>query len=152
MSRTLLTDDVRAWIGREATYTAPEPLSVAAFRYFAMAIGDDNPRWRTGEAPPTFVCESNQYLDARAQLLAGGHLWDLPLNGCRVVRGGHEYEFERPLRGGDHVRVTWRIADMLERRSSSGKSMLLVTSEARYETVEGEPLAINRETLIYLET
>jgi hypothetical protein len=146
---TLLTDAVRAHIGREVVYTAPEPLSGASFRYFAFAIGDDNPRWREGVAPPTFICESNQYLDSRGDLVAGGHHWDLPVKGCRLLRGGHEYEFFRPLRAGDHVSVTWRIADIQERRSAAGKEMLVVTSEASYGTTAGEPLARNVETLIY---
>jgi hypothetical protein len=146
---TLLTDEVREQIGREVAYTAPEPLSAAAFRYFAIAVGDDNPRWRHGVASPTFVCESNQYLDSRADLVAGGHHWDLPVSGCRQLRGGHEYEFFRPVRAGDHLMVTWRIADIQERTSSSGKAMLIVSSEADYRTTSGEPLARNRETLIY---
>ncbi len=148
---TLLNDDLRSHIGREVTYTAPEPLSGAAFRYFAIAVGDDNPRWRAGTAPPTFICESNQYLDSREDLIAGGHHWDLPVAGCRLLRGGNEYEFFRPVRAGDHITVTWRIVDMHERHSSSGKAMLFVTSEARYRTEAGEPLATNRETLIYQE-
>lgn len=146
---TLLTAAVREQIGREVAYTAPEPLSSASFRYFAIAVGDDNPRWRQGVAPPTFVCESNQYLDSRADLISGGHHWDLPVSGCRVLRGGHEYEFFRPVRAGDQLAVTWRIADIQERTSSSGKAMLIVSSEADYRTTAGEPLARNRETLIY---
>jgi hypothetical protein len=146
---TLLNDDLRSHIGREVTYTAPEPLSGAAFRYFAIAVGDDNPRWRSGIAPPTFICESNQYLDSREDLIAGGHHWDLPITGCRLLRGGNEYEFFRPVRTGDHVTVTWRIVDMQERQSSSGKALLIVTSEASYGTTAGEPLATSRETLIY---
>jgi hypothetical protein len=151
VTRRLLTDEVRAHLGREVTYTAPEPLSAAAFRYFALALGDDNPRWREGVAPPTFICESSQYLDSRADLLSGGHRWDLPVAGCRLLRGGHEYEFFRPVRAGDHVTVTWRLADMTERQSADGRSMLIVTSEARYATTGGDALALNRETLIYQE-
>ncbi|HKA50656.1 MAG TPA: MaoC family dehydratase N-terminal domain-containing protein [Candidatus Dormibacteraeota bacterium] len=151
MSRTLLTEEVRAHLGREVTYIAPEPLSGAAFRYFALAIGDDNPRWRQGVAPPTFICESVQYLDSRVDLRRGGHHWDLPVSDCRELRGGHEYEFFRPVREGDHVSVTWRLTDLAERRSAGGKAMLIVTSEATYRTIAGEPLAVNRETLIYME-
>ena len=69
----LLTDAVRSQIGREASYTAPEELGRAAIRYFALAIGDDNPLRTDVEharsagyadvvAPPTLICESNQYM------------------------------------------------------------------------------------------
>ena len=40
---TYITDEVKSWIGREATYTAPEELGRGSIRYFAMALGDDNP-------------------------------------------------------------------------------------------------------------
>ena len=69
--KTRLTDDLKAWIGREATYTAPEELGRASLRYFALALADDNPIYSDPEfakgtvhgdviAPPTFVCETNQ--------------------------------------------------------------------------------------------
>ena len=59
---SLLTDEVRALVGRTATYTAPEPLGRAAIRYFATAVGDDNPAYLSGDvAPPTLVCETNQF-------------------------------------------------------------------------------------------
>ena len=35
----MMTDAIRALIGREVTYTAPEPLGRAAIRYFALAVG-----------------------------------------------------------------------------------------------------------------
>lgn len=68
---THITDELKSWIGREATYTAPEELGRASIRYFAMALGDDNPLFydaafardtRHGGviAPPTLVCETNQ--------------------------------------------------------------------------------------------
>ena len=39
----LLTDDLKAWIGREVHYPAREELGRASIRYFALAMGDDNP-------------------------------------------------------------------------------------------------------------
>jgi acyl dehydratase len=39
----LLTDELRGWIGREVSYTAREEIGRASIRYFALAIGDDNP-------------------------------------------------------------------------------------------------------------
>lgn len=157
---TLLTDEVRAWIGREAVYEAPEEVGRASIRYFAVAIGDDNPLYVDDEfaksngypsviAPPTFVCETNQFLQS-SQNDDGylGHTWDLPVQGCRLVRGGNEYEFVRPLLPGDRVRVTWRLRDISERTSSNGAQMLIVSSEATYES-NGDTIARNTETLIY---
>ena len=147
----LLTEEVRAFLGREVTYTAPEPFSGAEFRYFALAIGDANPRWQSGEAPPTFVCETSQYLDDREMLFKGGHQWEIPVQNVRAIRGGHEYEFFRPVRAGDRLSVTWRIVDLVQKESSGGAVMLIVTSEASYADQSGELLARNRETTIYQE-
>lgn len=158
---TLLTDEIRAFIGREVTYTAPEELGRAAIRYFALAIGDDNEvYWHDDAArdagypsviaPPTLICESNQYLH-RAPDANGfiGHSWDLPVTGARLIRGGNDYVFERPVLPTDRITVTWHIEDITEKQTSKGEPMLVVTSVATYLDAAGELLATNTETLIY---
>ena len=42
MSKPLLNDELRAWIGREVRYEAKEELGRASIRYFALAIDDEN--------------------------------------------------------------------------------------------------------------
>lgn len=159
---TLLTDEVRAWIGREAVYSAPEEVGRASIRYFAIAIGDDNPLYtdaayakkqgyRDVIAPPTFVCETNQFTGSGTRAGDGylGHTWDLPVEGCRLIRGGNEYEFFRPVYPDDVITVRWKLADMGERVTSAGVTMLIVSSVATYEDQNGETIARNTETLIY---
>jgi len=158
---TLLTDELRGWIGREVSYAAPEVIGRASIRYFALAIGDDNPLYIDDTyaqaagypsivAPPTFVCETCQYAH-RAPDRDGyiGHTWDLPIEGCRMIRGGHEYEFFRPVVPEDRINVTWRLEDISEHKSSRGGSMLVVISAGSYSNQHGEPLARHRETLLY---
>jgi acyl dehydratase len=158
---TLLTEAIKSLVGSEVSYTAPDEIGRASIRYFALAIGDDNPLYvdedyarRNGYpsviAPPTFICETNQYMSRKPDDMGYiGHRWEIPLEGCRQLRGGHEYEFFRPVVPTDRITATWRITDMQERMSSSGKSMLFVISEATYTNQVGEKLAVNRETLIY---
>ena len=159
----LLTDAVRAQIGREVSYTAPEELGRAAIRYFAQAIGDDSPLRIDAEyaraagyadvvAPPTLVCESNQYMagspDPDGYI---GHSWDLDVPGTRLLRGGNSYEFFAPVYPFHRITATWRIVDITERTSSRGAAMLLVTSEAVYTNQDGRLLARNAETIILQE-
>lgn len=159
---SLLTDDVRAWIGREAVFEAPDELGRAAIRYFALATGDDNPLYtdRTFAldhgypdviAPPTLVCETNQFVpgarDERGYL---NQIFEIPIPGTRQIRGGNAYEFVRPLLPSDRITVTWRIADITERASSKGEPMLVVLAEATYTDADGEQVARNRETTIYV--
>lgn len=158
---TLLTPAVKEWIGREVAYTAPEELGRAAIRYFALAIGDDNPLYVDDDyarangyasviAPPTLICESSQYMRGpRNEEGLIGHWWDIPVEGARAIRGGNTYEFHRPVLPTDIITATWRIADITERSSSDGAPMLLVQSEATYTNQDGELLATNRETIIY---
>lgn len=157
----LLTDEVRQWIGREARYTAPEELGRASIRYFAAALGDDNPLYRDDAfarhtryggvvAPPTLVCETNQVYDLPPDDDGyAGHTWALPLPNCRMLRGGNEYEFFRPVRPSDRISATCRIADIYERQTARGGLLLFVISEVHYHNQAGELLATNRETLIY---
>jgi acyl dehydratase len=158
---SLLTDDIKAMVGREVSYTAPEEVGRASIRYFALAMGDNNPLyWDDGFArsqgyasviaPPTFICETNQYMNRPPDEMGYiGHTWHLPIEGCRELRGGHEYEFFRPMVPTDRITATWRISDIQERMSGRGTPMLVVYSEAVYTNQDGERLAINRETIIY---
>jgi acyl dehydratase len=156
-----ITDEVKACIGREVTYTAPEELGRSSIRYFALALNDDNPLYRDADyaaatkhrgivAPPTFVCETNQIfqqpLDENGYI---GHHWSLPLPSTRFIRGGNEYEFHQPVRPDDRVTVTWKILDIYERETRKSGALVFVVSEARYFNQRDELLAVNRETNIY---
>ncbi len=146
----LLTPEVRAALGTTISYAAPEPLSRASIRYFALAIGADPQRWRD-EAPPTLICETAQLTgravpDRNSYL---GHTWELPLAvPCAMFRGGNDYRFERPARFDDIITTTWTLTDATERVDRAGGALLLVTAEARYSAGD-ELLATNTETMIF---
>jgi len=156
-----ITKELRDCIGREASYTAPDELGRASFRYFAMALTDSNPVYfddvfarqtRHGGiiAPPTFVCETNQIFQQPPND-AGyiGHNWDLPMTGSRFIRGSNDYEFFQPVRPDDRISVTWKIVDIYERETRKLGVLIFVVSEARYTNQRNELLAINCETNIY---
>lgn len=161
MTETLLNDELRSRIGETRVYVAPEPIGKAAFRYFAQAVGDDNPLYTDDQfarqhgyegviAPPTLVCETNQYANLpRESTGYAGHGWDLDVPGTRLLRGGNEYTFHKEVRPDDILTVTWKIEDMVERTSSKGTPMVIVTSTAQYSNQSGELLVTNVETLIY---
>lgn len=158
----LLTEEIRAFEGRTAVYTAPEPLGRAALRYFALAVGDHNPLYTDAEyarehgfrdvvAPPTLVCETNQYTGLpRDGDGFAGHTWDIDVPGTRLVRGGNEYVFGRPVHPDTVVTARWEITGIAERVSARGEPMLIVTSTATYTDQHDELLATNVETLIYV--
>lgn len=159
---TLLTDEIRALEGRTKVYTAPEPFGAAAGRYFGLAIGDDNPLYSDAEyarahglagvtAPLTLICETNQYAGLPPDHEGyAGHTWDLNIPGTRQVRGGNAYTFHRRLRPEDVVTATWRITSVTEKTTGSGKAMLVVGSTATYTDQDGDLLAENAETIIFV--
>jgi acyl dehydratase len=159
---TIITDELRARIGEQRVYTAPEELGRASIRYFARAVGDDNPLYTDDEyarrhgyggviAPPTLICETNQYADVpRDDNGYAGHGWDLDVPGTRQVRGGNSYEFHRAARPADVVSARWVLVDMTERTTRDGRAMLVVTSRAEYTNQAGDVLATNEEQLIYV--
>ena len=161
MSKPLLNDELRAWIGREVRYEAKEELGRASIRYFALAIDDENELYQDDAyaqqagyssliAPPTFVVEPCQYAHQRPDEHGYmGHTWHLPVHGCRMIRAGNDYEFIRPVLPDDQISVTWTLEDIIERKSSRGGSQLFVTSVARYYDIDNELIAVNRETLVY---
>lgn len=159
---SLLTDDIRDLVGREARYAAPEELGRAAIRYYALAVGDDNPLYTDDDyaraagydgvvAPPTLVCETNQYAGLRRDADGyAGHWWHIDVPGTRLVRGGNRYVFHRPVRPQDVLTVTWRVTEIAEKVNAEGREMLVVTSVATYDNQQGERLAENEETLVYV--
>lgn len=157
----LLTEELKGWIGREVRYPAREEVGRTAIRYFAVALGDDDPLYRDDDyaracgwpgviAPPTFVVDSCQYADGLPDADGYvGHAWHLPIEGCRMIRAGNAYEFFRPVLATDRVSVTYALEDIVERSSSRGGTQLFVRSVARFHAADGELLAVNRETLVF---
>jgi len=158
----LLTEEIRALVGTRRVYTAPEPMGAASGRYFALAVGDDNPLYTDAAfarehglagvtLPPTLVCETNQYaaLPVDAEGYAG-HTWGLELPGTRQVRGGNRYVFHRRVRPEDVVTATWEITGATEKQNRAGADMLVVGSRATYTNQDGDPPAENEETIIFV--
>jgi len=146
---------------RSADRTCAIRLGRASIRYFALALGDDNPLYvddayakQAGYpsliAPPTLICETCQYAH-QAPNADGyiGHEWRLPVPNARLVRAGNDYEFMRPVLPTDRVSVTWTLESIVEKPASRGGTQLFVSSVARYRDAQGEIVAINRETIVY---
>lgn len=150
MTGSLLTDELAAWVGRTAAYTAPEPLGASSLRYYAVAVGADPDRW-TDEAPPTLIFDTCQLTGRRDPDGAGylGHSWDLPLpRAFSLIRGGNDYELHRPARADDVITTRWTLTSIEERTGGDGAPFLVVTAQARYLGADGDPIATNTETSI----
>ena len=94
-------DRLRARIG---VGEAPVEATVEAghLERFAEAVGDPNPRWRS-EAPPTFLV---------ALAPAMVHLAEAEEYGKGWLNGGNRFEYFEPVRAGDRITATGRVADL----------------------------------------
>lgn len=159
---TLLTPEIAALAGTKRVYTAPEPFGAAAGRYFGLAVGDHNPLYSDPAyaraqgladvtAPLTLITETNQYagLPVNAEGYAG-HTWDLEVPNTRQVRGGNSYTFHRRVRPTDVVTATWSIDEVTSKVNRAGAEMLVVSSSATYTNQDGDLLAENAETIIFV--
>jgi hypothetical protein len=155
---------------------APMPLERDTLRRFTQAIMDPDPdyyddaraqqgRYRGVVAPPLYPAHAYRtpagapdpfealHKDPDSDGTAGndGVLFGLPpidMPYKRLLNGGNELVFHRNLRLGERCVVTPRYADVRLKQSKNGY-MLLVVVETRYATTAGEPLLVNRQTLIW---
>ena len=132
----LLSDDVRAWIGR-----SDEPVRMEVSRRdivkYSIATEQRNPRYLRGdEAPPMFLFGADKPLTPIPQLRADGLLEDqllpdLPLK--RVMAGGIKQRYHRPIKPGDVLIITRTITDIFQKQGSS-RPLIFIVYDIRVTT------------------
>ncbi|MBI4198472.1 MAG: MaoC family dehydratase N-terminal domain-containing protein [Chloroflexi bacterium] len=140
-----ITDELRNAVGVESE---PEVYEVekGAINRFAEAIDDPNPLYRDEAAarsshlggivaPPTFF-RAMRAGPPRVRV-------ESPLK--RNLDGGSEWEFYEPVRPGDRIAVTQRLAGVVQRPGRLGP-MVIMTRETRYVNQLGQLVAIQRST------
>ena len=105
---------------------------------FARAIDDPNPLWDT-MAPPVFI------------MIIGGEQFGekviTPMFQDGLLHGSTELEFYQPVRPGDKITVTGKIASIRER-----SQMAFVTFEISYTNQRHELVAKCQQTMIAYQT
>lgn len=121
---------------------------------FARALGDPNPLYVDASAaargpfgavvaPPTYP------IAFMTQAMAGGMdtFLELGLNFMTLVHGEQEFEYRRPIRAGETLTLTGRIADVYEKTGGSG-TLDFVVLETEATDADGSPVFFSRNTLI----
>jgi N-terminal half of MaoC dehydratase len=134
MAVTSVVERLRARIGMTGP---PITATVEAghLKRFADAIGDQNPRWLQ-EAPPTFLV---------ALAPTSMHLAEAEEYGKGWLNGGNRFEYVEPVKVGDRITATQRVADVYEKSGSSG-SLLFIIFETEYVNQHGRTVARLRGT------
>ena len=131
-----IVDRLRARIGKDGP-SAEATVEAGHLKRFVEAIGDPNPRWAS-EAPPTFLV---------ALAPASVHLEEAEEYGKGWLNGGNRFEYFEPVKVGDRITATGRVADVYEKTGSSG-SLLFIIFETDYVNQEGRSVARLRGTMI----
>jgi acyl dehydratase len=147
MAGKILTDKALAQIGAQ---TEPRTFEIerGAIRRFAEAIGDSNPLFNNEAAardsgfggmiaPPTF-CRS-----------LGNAVPEITLDfpEFRVLDGGSDWEYFKPIRPGDRITVVSKIADLRETAGRLGP-MVFVVVEHSYTNQFKQLCVLQRSTII----
>lgn len=126
---------------------------------FAHAVGDHNPIYFDEEAareagyeglvcPPTYLGYATVGSEPLSELRPDG-LWkggrqSVPLRVKRVMFGGEEWDFLKPVLVGDTISAVNRVKNLEEKSGSSGR-FVLMTRETTYTNQRGETVARARQ-------
>src|SRR5260370_31029719 len=131
-----VVDGLRARIGSTAP-SITATVEAGHLKRFTEAIGDHDPRWLK-EAPPTFLV---------ALAPPSMHLAEAEEYGKGWLNGGNRFEYLEPVKVGDRITATGRVADVYEKTGSSG-SLLFIIFETEYVNQHGRTVARLRGTAI----
>ncbi len=146
---SIITDEMKAAIDVESEPSVYE-IEKEPIRRWAESIGDPNPLYRDEEyarskgyrsivAPPGFIA---QYAFP-VKIGGGRRSFQSPFT--RMLNGGNDYEFFKPIQAGDTISATGKLAELRERTGSMGK-MLIIINETTFKNQDGEIVAKARST------
>ena len=133
----IISDEFKDKIGVEWELGVYE-IEKGMIQRFARAIDDPNPLWDT-MAPPVFI------------VIIGGEQFGekviTPMFQDGLLHGSTEFEFYQPIRPGDRITVTGKIASIRER-----SQMAFVTFEISYTNQRHDLVAKCQQTMIAYQT
>lgn len=157
----MLPEEITKFIGQPTGVSTSE-VEKGAIARFAEAVGDPNPIYWDEEyakksnygsiiAPPGFFgwpVRRPRSTDA-PEVIMGARGPDLAAAGYpRILDGGVEYDFIKPIRAGDTLTASSMIKDIAEREGRTGK-MVFMIRETTYTNQDGEVVAKARGTTIH---
>jgi acyl dehydratase len=144
-AESIITPELRGWIGRKSPLTRLEIMSVSDVRRYVDATGDANPLWlddafaraagyRSRLLPPTLVgwvpfsmregdsTSAADATDLRRQL-------PLPEGYTNVRNAGSETEWLQPAYVGEQLSAQSRIVDIVARQGRAGLGIYITQEE-----------------------
>lgn len=131
------------------------PIERGKLRELALALHDEDPVWFEEDAagaagfdgipvPPTATVLAAHWTPGA---LIGRPL-DLGLDIDRLLHGEAAWSELRPIRAGDELTASARVADVSTREGRRGGTMTLLVIETRFVNQRGEPVGVLRDTWV----
>jgi len=149
-----ITDEMRKSIGVTTGIRTVE-VDEKWIARFAEVLEDSNPLWTDEESAKTGPYGG---IIAPPSFIYGFHISGKPQGGGGQVRrftvpsqpidAGGDWEFFEPVRPGDVITLTTKIADIYERPGSSG-TLLFIINELDFRNQKGQFVARYHMTHIY---
>ena len=137
---SLLTDDIRAWIGRSDPPQRIEITRRDIIKY-SLATEQKQPKYLEGdEAPPMFLFGAHAPPAPLHELGPDGLkpdtlLPELPLK--RIMAGGISQQHFKPIKAGDVIVMQRKLVDIFEKQGKTGPLIFVVYEiDARDEAGE----------------
>ena len=152
-----LPESISKFIGQSTSVTCE--VEKGAIARFAEAVGDPNPLYWDEEfaaksrygsiiAPPGFFGWP-QKRDAGLQNDLAVLVASLAAAGFgRILDGGIDWEFFKPVRAGDKLTIKTSIRNIMERSGKTGKAVFLFR-DISYSDQNGDVVATARQTTIH---
>jgi acyl dehydratase len=159
VDNSLLTEPIKGLLGAEAGPWIYE-IEKGMVRRFCIAIDDPNPLWQNEAyarqtkyggviAPPTFVATGLESSDGSALAdLMNLVISKLPAN-IGHVDGGISCEQYQPIRAGDVISVTSKLAELTERQGKAMGNMLFTVFELTSRNQRNEVVAKIKRTFCH---
>ncbi|MBI3744737.1 MAG: MaoC family dehydratase N-terminal domain-containing protein [Chloroflexi bacterium] len=155
---TYITPELKAEVGVEHKGQTSYPVAASDIRRWAVAV-----YWP--EKPPRLFWDEDYAKKTRWKSIVAPQefnpfTWppERPANrpsaggsgkpGSRILNGGVEYEYFAPIRAGDVITSTNKLADLFERQGKMGL-MLFKVSQTDWKNQKGELVRTGKMTLIY---
>lgn len=126
-------------------------IEIGKVREFAGAIKDDNPiyfdeeyakREAGGVMPPPTFTMTQAFWDSPANRI------DLGMDLRRVLHGGQEFEYAKPIHAGDTLTAQGSITNVYKKPGKRGGEMTFAVIETTFTNQRGEVVLYSRSTII----
>jgi acyl dehydratase len=160
MADSLITDEARAWIGRDLPAESVTVTAREIWRY-CVGTGDLNPLFHDAEvaargpyggivAPPLYALNATRRVVPEAALQPDGQYAEefaAPVRATRTLAGGIEIRFGVPVRPGDTLTARPKVVDLYEKVGRSGPLVFQIT-KTTVTNQRDEVVLVSRSTLI----